>query len=158
MKRWTPFAAFGVLAVSYMALSPLLQSQRGVLEQSDEFTLLSLEPSPFKPSPPGAVKFHKHIILGQVKITDPKLKARLTEALFRGIADDKMGGASCFNPRHGIRAVKGSRVVEASICFECGHVYFFDWRDSHATISRSPVALFDATLRASRVRVAAPLH
>lgn len=160
MKRWVPFAALAALAIGYMALSPLLQSQRSVLEQSDEFTLLSLNPYEMGPNAHiGGQKFHNHRILGQTKITNPRLKAQLVDTLFRGMSENSGRGA-CFKPRQGIRARRGWRTVEVVICFECGHVYFSDWRgrSNSVGISDSPRALFDATLRAARVRVAASTH
>jgi hypothetical protein len=156
MKKWVALAAVSV--VGTVVLWPLTWTQRTVLERADEFTLLSLNSYEMgmQARIVGA-KFHNHRTLGGVKITDDKLKARLVAALFRAIDESRGFAAACFKPRHGIRARRGWRTIDAVICFECGHVHFHEWgRRNSFNVSFRSGAPFDAVLRAARVRVAAP--
>lgn len=60
-------------------------------------------------------------------IVDAKLKKKLLTVMYDRMA--KAGGpfASCFNPRHGIRATQGTNSVDRLICFECDQIVEYAW-------------------------------
>lgn len=104
-----------------------LMSQRSVLENSDKFVLYSL----WSTAPPESLKlegqFHGFGILGQKEITDPKLKARLVEALYDGLnVPEDYAPGDCFFPGYGIRALKGGRTIDVGLCYGCGTIEFYE--------------------------------
>jgi hypothetical protein len=99
-----------------------------LLTNADEFTLFSINPDPdFNHQLTNT--FQGHAILGQLNIKSVETRTKLIAVLDDGIAQVakiEAGGmywsANCFNPRHGIRAIKGDTSVELLICFECGQM------------------------------------
>ena len=63
--------------------------------------------------------------MGKCQITDNKAKSELISAYYDGITGNNFQGA-CFNPRHGIRAIKDGKSLDLVICFGCGHVQVID--------------------------------
>jgi hypothetical protein len=126
------------------------RSQQAVMERSDQFILYSLVPdSQAKVKTVGT--FHRYGVLGQADINDQNLKAQLVKALYNGInqTGDESG---CFNPRHGIRAVRGERTVDAVICFECSRVEFYEIGSRNPQlISYEPQKVFDQALNGANL-------
>ncbi|MEM7262122.1 MAG: hypothetical protein AAF488_09035, partial [Planctomycetota bacterium] len=89
------------------------QSIRDTLEQSDTFELMALHPSPAgmrEESEVEGKKLHGYEILGATTI-DATERRTVLEAVYQGIAASEGVVAACFNPRHGIRAVRGDQTV-----------------------------------------------
>lgn len=124
---------------------------RDFLESADEFTLYSLN-SGLDFEHKEKNKFRGHAILGQIKIEAGADRTNLVTALGNGIAE---GGpmADCFNPRHGIRAIKNGETVDFLICFQCGAIYAYssDGTKWVFPVSRTPAALFNQTLHAAGI-------
>ena len=121
-----------------------LESQRSVLETSEQFTLYSLSPNPGGDGP--GERFHRFPVLGKTVISDGQVKRKLIDALYKSIPEAS-GAASCHMPRHGIRAVKGSRTLDLTICFACENIYFYDYgRMSYSEMSASAKPVFNAVL------------
>jgi hypothetical protein len=127
------------------------------LKTSQQFTLYSLEPKTevIGKIAPGEETFHRNKVLGKILITDPEVKAELVNALYRGIAESDGSASACFNPRHGIRAVKGWRTIDLEICFECSQVHFWenDKGINSATIAHTnnPQKVFDQVLKSGKI-------
>lgn len=145
-----------VLLAAFVAGRAVLysRSERAVLDNSDQFILYSLMPHP--PMGDRHVKghFHHEGILGQTLITDPAKKAKLINALYGGFPGvfSGYGEHDCFNPRHGIRAKRGGRTVDAEICFECGMVYFSEnGQSKRQPVSEEPQKVFDEALREAKL-------
>src|SRR5438034_1390843 len=102
----------------------LSKPSRQILDSSQDFVLLSINPNP--PESPDDVdskeKFHEYPILGRVEIKDPKQKSELLALLYKGVRKSRGGTPGCFEPRHGIRAVAGTNWIELVICFECTQI------------------------------------
>src|SRR5207248_10826161 len=110
-------------------------------------------PSGAPPEPAGKPIFHGHRILGQTVIADPSVRSRLLTAFYDNVGRSDPG--RCFNPRHGIRAVRDGKTVDLLICFECWRVVVYDSRGEHdTTISRIPQPVFDRVLTAARIPLA----
>lgn len=172
MRRWIlPASTVAVILIALAVAAPVLTGKarslrrptdtqlraafpgdsRQVLEQSQQFTLLSLNPSPatFEKE-----AFHGFGVLGKTEVAEAKKRASLIAALDDGIARAQES-AACFNPRHGIRVVRDKKTVELVICFECMNFYVYaNGNKSGGGISRDPQALFDRVLAEAGVPVA----
>lgn len=128
---------------------PLSPASRQILDTSEQFVLLSLEPVyPNQPSTETSEKFHNYPILGGTEIKDPKQKTELLDALYKGIAESDDAIAACFNPRHGIRAVSGTNWIELVICFECSYMQEYgSGSGDGASTTKSPTETFNRALR-----------
>jgi hypothetical protein len=133
----------------------LSRRTRGILEGSEKFLLISLEPNWITEEERKADKretFHRYPILGRTEIKDPELKRKLVAALYAAAEEFRKPGVvrdapSCFNPRHGIKATSGTNWVELVICFQCEQVVEYrkdgeDW----TMLSKEPAAHFNRTL------------
>lgn len=130
------------------------ESQQSVLLTSERFTLYSLWPIPLPNLQTGNGRFHGHMILGQTEVTDAPLKRRLVESLYRSIAENTGFEAACHNPRHAIRAVKGRRIIEMAICFECFNIMVFEnGRHRMERTTTSPEPIFNSALRAAKIPI-----
>jgi hypothetical protein len=121
---------------------------RTALDKADALEVYSLDPSE-RNAKDG---FHGWKVLGKTTLKDQAKRKELLEALDRGMAEST-GGARCFIPRHGVRAVYGAVRVDLVICFECGWVYVYDGdKDGpHLTTSGKPQPVFDKVLRDANV-------
>ena len=150
-RAWCCVAA--ILVVTTIALRSFTrESHETVLRQSDEFIFYSLS-GKFPSDSPNS--FHRFKILGQLTIKNSRQKSALINALYKAMADGSpLGAAGCHSARHGFRGIKGGRIVDVTICFECYNVYFYDRGERKVggkDISRSPEKLFNQVLRSAGV-------
>jgi hypothetical protein len=124
------------------------------LQQADHYELLSLDPSRVTEPPPG--HFHGWRILGRTTISDSATRMKLNEALRAGARENSDTAAACFNPRHGIRAVRDGKAYDVVICFECLQAQVFEagQQGESFLVSESPQPAFDDVLRAAGVPLA----
>ena len=135
-----------------------------VLNDADEFVLFSLDPTPdFEHKSKNT--FKRYPVIGQTRIKASSTRRRLTEELDNAIrAGDGLtisngvvflSGpfASCFNPRHGIRAKRSSETVELLICFECEQVQIDSSKKAERVLklTRKPSRAFNAVLTSAGV-------
>jgi hypothetical protein len=118
-----------------------------ILEESDGFELLSLNPNHQQKAANG--DFPGYRVLGKVVVTDTETRKRLVSAFQRGVAENQGMVAACFNPRHGIRVTRNGRRADFVICFECAQVQLYGDVQAAFLISSSPKALFDSVLRSA---------
>lgn len=118
---------------------------RHFLEGADQFTLYSLK-NHFERN--GTNTFFDRPILGQIKIEKTVERTNLVTALSDGIGTGRVP-ADCFDPRHGIRAVKNGVAVDFLICFECGTIDVFSSKGTNWSfeVSETPAVLFNQTLQ-----------
>jgi len=158
----------------------LSKATRAILNNSEKFILLSIDPTP----PPmqrdldSALKkdkddlattaetgktnvnrFHDYPILGQTEIKDPKRKSELLSALYGSASRNRNGLPGCFEPRHGIIANRGTNWVELVICFECEQVAEYtdagnSWSLMTKKESKKTRDLFNQTLQEAAVPLA----
>jgi hypothetical protein len=120
---------------------------RRVLEEAEQFVLLSLDPK--RLDRPAEGSFHGYRVVGQTPVSDPRRK-ELIVALYDGIAEDA-SPARCFIPHHGIRAVRGKQTLDLVICFTCSQMHVHvpgasdhEWK--WATVAETPMQTFDRAL------------
>jgi hypothetical protein len=128
------------------------------LGTADSFVLLALDGDiPFRER--GIERenaFHGWPILGETEVSDPAVRQALLNALANGVRENVKGmAASCFNPRHGIKAVANGQKLDVVICFEClqANVYADDKRIQGFLSMSSPQKTFDEVLRKSGVKL-----
>jgi hypothetical protein len=104
-----------------MGCSSLPTPVVGVLESADSYEIYRLEPNGAEAPKAGEEVFHNHVILGRAEVKDKQLQTKITDIVNKGVGQ---GGtqAKCFNPRHGIHAVRGTSTVDLVICYECSTV------------------------------------
>jgi hypothetical protein len=120
---------------------PLPADVVAILENADEFQLLSLKP--LSQMRGGTAKwgdkerFRDEGVVGKVILKDAKERQRIIEALYGAIrGQEHRASAGCFWPHHGIRARKGDKAVDIVICFHCSQAYVHtDKGKGHRVIS-----------------------
>jgi hypothetical protein len=120
-----------------------------VLENGQEFTLLSLDPEPETKS---TNTFHGFAVLGKVQIKAGVERRAIFDALYGGLALDGPE-AMCFNPRHGIHAKLGEQVEDLIICFECGQIYFHGVSDGKLVVIGTPATCMNRVLSAAHISI-----
>lgn len=88
----------------------------------DSLEILALDPTSSKERGtvlPAERDFHGYAILGHAPLNDEATRSELVELVLRGVQESDGRVAACFNPRHGIRAVKDGKVLDMLICYEC---------------------------------------
>jgi hypothetical protein len=140
--------AFGGAASADAIPKELLE----VLESADEVQLYSLRPN----SDDSEQAFHDWKVLGHTALKDDQQRKEVVAAFKRGVEENDGTAAACFQPRHGIRAIQDSKVVDFVICFECRQVEVFvgEKKDRGFLITPSPQALFDKVLAKAHVPLA----
>jgi hypothetical protein len=129
---------------------------RAFLRKCDKYILLSIDPSS-ESDIPKSEQFHNHRVLGQTEIKDSKRKWELTTALIEAVERDRdvKYGFSCFNPRHGIRAIAETNTIDLLICFECGTIEEFgNSGEGSSPLNPGPRDLFNRTLTEAGVTLA----
>jgi hypothetical protein len=123
-----------------------------ILEQADQFELLSLNPD--HQQKPAEGDFHGYGILGTALIKDIETRKELVSTFKKAVTENQGMVAACFNPRHGIRVARNGKHADFVICFECGQVYVSGDVQGKFLITSSAQPLFDSVLRSSGVPVA----
>ena len=96
--------------------------------------------------------FRERRIVGNVEIDQLKAKALLEQTLI-GLGEEGMYWM-CFDPRHGLRAVFGSRVIDFLICFDCGSLYIYDGDSiTECSTSGRGAGLFNRILQANEIPI-----
>jgi hypothetical protein len=159
------------------AANVLPESFRAVLDAADVLELLSLDPMsdeveddddddegeaiparpalPPRPAATAVERFKDWAVLGKSTLHDSEVRTAILAALYDGIADSDGDTVLCFDPRHGIRATRGSATVEVVICFECSQIQAYSGQERKwlATTAR-PEKVFDKVLRQAGVPLA----
>lgn len=94
------------------------ESVEEALAGAAEFELLSLDPIQEEGGPTVVDGFHGWKILGKTSIRDAASRKQVADALHAG-DDRQIEMASCFWPRHGLKAEYRGRVIEIVVCFQC---------------------------------------
>lgn len=125
-------------------------SLRLILAKPDRLEVLSLDPYARSGDPHQG--FHGFPVLKSFVVNDPNVRRKLVVAFETGIERGRVAfEALCFNPRHGMRAVRDGRIADFVICFECGSVETSldgKWVTS-LPITNYPAQTFAAVLGAS---------
>lgn len=102
--------------------------------------------------------WHGAKVLGKTTVKMADDKKALVTAVKKGVAEGT-GGARCFIPRHGFRAVYDGKTYDLVICFECHWVYIYTDKSDKPTvlmISETPQKLLNTILTGAKVPLAKP--
>ena len=96
-------------------------SSRLKIAMPDKLTLYSIDGRyyPMLPKDYSGESLYNCPVLGKVDIASLEARKELIAVLNDGIAKSDGEMASCFNPRHAIRAIVNGRTIDYLICFEC---------------------------------------
>ena len=89
---------------------------------------MEVDPTELKTKP----TFHGYLILGQAQVRSAETRTNLLDALYKVMG--KGDPYACFNPRHGIRAVRNKKTVDLVICFECQQIDIYDEQGSEGLL------------------------
>jgi hypothetical protein len=115
---------------------------KDIFDNSEKFVLFSLDPIG------GSDDFHGFRIIGQTELTDAHIREEIRRAFYDGLRDTEDSRTPCFNPRHGIRAVKNGETLDFVICFSCHHLQILvNGKETSSThIEKEPQETFDRVL------------
>lgn len=103
--------------------SKLPANVSALLDEAESVELLSIDPGD-RTSDPGT-GFHGWKVLGRTTLRGAEGRRAIVGAIQRGVRETD-DAAGCFEPRHGLRATKGNRVVDLVICFSCRWIEVHD--------------------------------
>ena len=95
-----------------------------VLANCDALTVYALHPDDSRAAEYDEL-FHGYAALGETQVQAAPVKRKVIASLYQGMADDDAMQMLCFIPRHGVRAVHGSRVVDLVLCYQCGNMRIY---------------------------------
>jgi len=134
---------------------PSSKDLKPLFEKADAIELYSLDPSFDDKEPDPKKGFHGWKVLGKTTVKDAKMRKKIVEALYQGLADSDGTAAKCFNPRHGVRVTVDGKTADIVICFECLQMQFHAGEASKTeTTTRTPEKLIDEVLTAAGVPLA----
>lgn len=146
-----------MLGITASGAEEVLPGVMGALENADSYELISLDPDRRTAKEPGE-KFHGWRVLGSTKIADPEVRKQVTEALRKAASEPDGTVVGCFDPRHGIRVVRGNKTMELVICFECitAHVHAENAKPTGFRVTNAAQPVFDEVLKKAGVAMPPP--
>ena len=122
------------------------------LRGAGSLELLALHPE-YAGDAAGPGGFHGFRVLGTVDVPAGPGREALLDALDRAVAENDSEAASCFDPRHGLRARTGTTARDVLICFECLQMKWYEGGEKRPgeLLSEAARPAFDAALRAGGV-------
>lgn len=130
------------------------------LTEAESMVLYSLNPDGLAKASKDQTKFHGWIVLGTTEIRDASTREKMVTALRQATAENPGVAAGCFQPRHGLRLVKGDQTVDLVICFEClsAQIYADDKAVGGFLTMSDPQAAFNAPLKAAGIPIVPNYH
>jgi hypothetical protein len=123
-----------------------------ILQNADKFEVLSISPSSgsfgdhLKTRLLRRKMFHQFTVLGETEVKEAEVRQKIIEAL-KSDVKQKIAREHCFDPHHGIRAVRNNREVDLVLSFECHYLYVFDGRNRQGlTVGSSVEPLLNAAI------------
>ncbi|MFO0797548.1 MAG: hypothetical protein U0804_08715 [Gemmataceae bacterium] len=128
---------------------------KDILDRAEKLEVFSLHPE--RPDGEAKEAFRGWKVLGKTEVADAATRKQLAGAFVKGVTEFKGGPATCFDPRHGVRATAGGKTAEFVICFSCFQARVTVGEKDHTVyVSRSPATAFDAVLRKAGVALPPP--
>ena len=135
---------------------------RTILKRCDALELLSISPnrnSAASNSAPVAASFEGYPVLGRLTLTDPDACHTTVSALLTSIDHATFVEFGCFNPRHAMRARRGTETVDLLICYECNSVVVLHGKETlKVKVSLSSKAVLNKLLTDAGIPLAPSKH
>jgi hypothetical protein len=97
------------------------------LDKADRISLFRLDPEGLpEKDKEGKKEFHGYEIVSSVVVEENDQRKETAAFLGKILHWNEGRKALCFNPRHGLRVVSGSRTLDFLICFECHRVRIYE--------------------------------
>jgi hypothetical protein len=108
---------------------------RALLDKADRVELFELDSNWVGEKEKGKkVLFHGYEVLRHVKLARNEGR-EVTAFLGKALHWSPFWRAACFNPRHGLRAIRGKETVDFVICFECNIIYMYSRPKDYTVIT-----------------------
>lgn len=120
--------------------------------------LYSINPDHGCTDAPGTQTFHRWPVLGETMVASAKQREELSGILQHGLSRwTGKNMASCFSPRHALRATDGANTYDLLICFECGRLIYYppNGKSQYLVVWTEPGA-FNDLLVAAGIPLAKP--
>jgi hypothetical protein len=130
----------------------LPKAARDILASADKLEVLSIEVARNKETE----DFHGFHVLGTATITDKELTRKLAEEIESAVTESTVYDVGFnYNPRYGLRATSGGKVVEMVICFHCTQieVYAEGKLAKKCATKRTPQKLLNQILSDAKIPV-----
>lgn len=114
--------ALGFLGYAYIPLSGISWPAWYALEHPDQLTLYSIKPGLSVKVPASVERLHNYPVLRKVPISSRETRARVAQAIRRGVANWSKEYYLCFDPGYCVRAVCGPFTYDFLICYHCDRV------------------------------------
>ena len=117
-----------------------------VVAKSEKFYLYSLQSERLAEADLKTIpNFHGYPILGQARVRARPYRADLFAAVYEDLGKNTF--FDCFNPQHGIRAVRSGKTVDLLLGFGCRQMEIYDERGMHRiTVGTEAQHVFDHVL------------
>ena len=99
---------------------------KGALENPSKMVLASISPTILRDNifsrltePIAHRHFHGWRLFGKTNITDRRTQRKIASAVEKAVENSNGWMATCFNPRHAVEVVAGSKTYLFIICYEC---------------------------------------
>jgi hypothetical protein len=101
--------------------------------------------------------FHGFPVLGKVEIEPLSEKEALLKAFTQGAKESTGAVANCFEPRHGLRIVRGQQKTDFVICYSCLSIDAYGFGPiNYFLTSGSPSETFNHLLDQYHIKKASP--
>jgi hypothetical protein len=150
--RLTIFACCAFIGVAFIGCNRY-RGPLASLDASSQLTLYSIDGRDGRFVGPGEEpktkeKFHGYPALGKIEIADADAREKIVSALKEAVAKSDGAVATCFFPRHGLRAIENGRTIDYVVCFQCTQMLIFDGDSrTEKPITRDPQPLFNNYLK-----------
>jgi hypothetical protein len=113
---------------------------RRILDGAESFTLYAIGfPERKDYASTDDTVFHGYTISGKAELADEQDRKELLESLYKGISENKVGRAICFEPAYGVSAKLGEEKVDLVICFACYGVDVYSKNEKSVATTDSPL-------------------
>jgi hypothetical protein len=153
-------AAIAGAVLVYLYFRRMPAEVQAAFENAPELEILSIDPDGASGLPGEPYLGPRWRIIGRAKVVDSAERTRLLAAVNRAIASHGFGVMACFKPRHVVRAVRETETIDAVICFERRHIWFYRDGGHFAadTVGESAEPDLDEIFRAHGLPKAPPTH
>ena len=128
LRRCAVFLAMAaVVSLAFACGNTLPAPAASVFDAAEEleiFTIQSTMETQGEPFPPDTILLQGHRVVASAIVKDSAQRQEITRIVNSGIDPDTFP-ASCFIPRHALRAKRAGKVVELVICYQCQQIQIF---------------------------------